>query len=367
MNKILYVTTVGKTMSFFKSIINDLIVRGDSVDIATNEVNGSSPIPEVYKTMNCKVYSITCERNPFSVNSFKAIKQINNIVSSLEYSIVHCHTPVAAACTRIACRKLRKKNIRVFYTAHGFHFYKGAPIKNWVIYYPIEWLCSFFTDELITINTEDYQLAKNKFHAARTHYIPGVGVDPSKYADVNAETKIRAEFSIPSDDFCLLSVGELNDNKNHISVIKALKGLDNVTYIIAGKGKNDVVLKEEAAQCNVKLVLAGYRNDVSSFYKEADCYILPSHREGLNVSLMEAMGSSLPCLASDIRGNRDLIDPNGGLLFDQKSISSITDSIVSIMNLDSNKRRMMGEFNSNKIKDFETNVINRQMLALYDS
>ncbi len=354
-------------MFFFKDIIKELLSRGDVVDIATNEGNGNSPVPEIYKTMNCNVFPITCERTPFSLNNFKAIKMIQHIVSAGEYSIVHCHTPIAAACTRIACRKLRKNKLRVFYTAHGFHFYKGAPIINWLIYYPIEWFCSFLTDDLITINTEDYQIAKNKFHAEKTHYIPGVGVDSSRFADEKTETKIREEFSISNDDFCLLSVGELNDNKNHINVIKALKGLENVTYIIVGQGKNTNVLKEEAEKSNVKLVLAGFRTDVSRFYKGADCYILPSHREGLNVSLMEAMGSSLPCLASDMRGNRDLIDPNGGLLFDQKSISSIADSIKSIMNLDSDKKRLLGEYNINKIKSFESNVINHQILDLYDS
>ena len=354
-------------MFFFKDIIKELLSRGDVVDIATNEGNGKSPVPEIYKSMNCNVLSITCERSPFSFNNFKAIKQIKRIVSSGEYSIVHCHTPIAAACTRIACRKLRNNNLKVIYTAHGFHFYKGAPIINWLVYYPIEWICSFFTDELITINTEDYQIAKNKFHAIQTHYIPGVGVDPSRFADEKTESKIREEFSIPSDDFCLLSVGELNDNKNHVSVIKALRDIEKVTYIIVGQGNNTNLLIEEAEKCNVKLVLAGFRNDVSSFYKDADCYILPSHREGLNVSLMEAMGSSLPCLASNIRGNRDLIDLNGGILFDQKSISSITNSIKSVMNLDCDKKKIMGKYNNLKIKSFESNVINHQILDLYDS
>ena len=160
--KILYITTVGGTMNFFNSLIKELINDGYTIDIATNEV--ASKVPDCYKEWGCKIYHISTSRSPFSFGNIKAIKQIKKIAK--DYDLVHCHTPLAGMATRLACRKLRKKQgLKVIYTAHGFHFYKGAPKKNWMIYYPIEKMCSRWTDVLITINKEDYELAKRKMKA----------------------------------------------------------------------------------------------------------------------------------------------------------------------------------------------------------
>ena len=140
--RILYITTIGGTMSFFSPIISELINEGHVVDIATNETN--SAVPLTLKKMGCKVYNISTSRSLFNFGNLNAVKQIRAIAS--DYDIIHCHTPLAGVATRFACRKIRKKGVKVFYTAHGFHFYKGAPIKNWVFYYPIERACSKLTD-----------------------------------------------------------------------------------------------------------------------------------------------------------------------------------------------------------------------------
>ena len=201
------------------------------------------------------------------------------------------------------------------YTAHGFHFYNGAPLKNWLIFYPVEKCLSRYTDVLITINNEDYKRATEKFHAKKMFYISGAGVDVEKFAPrQSGRDKIRAELGLEDTDFMLLSVGELNENKNHASVIKAIAGKD-ITYVIVGKGDKEAELKTMADENNVDLRLTGYRNDVADFYDAADVYILPSIRKGLNVSLMEAMDSGLPVACSPIRCNTDLVDEEDGVMF----------------------------------------------------
>lgn len=319
--KLLYITTIGSTMGFFKALIKELIDNGNTIDIATNETNNK--VPSCYREWGCKVYQIDCSRSPLDKGNIKAIKQIKNMIKNGNYDIVHCHTPIAAACTRIACRKI---NTRVIYTAHGFHFYKGAPLKNWIIYYPIEWLCAHYTDTLITINKEDYELAKKYMHAKHIEYVPGVGIDVSKFRDTNIDKdKKRKELGIPTDAILYLSVGELNKNKNHESVIRDLakRNNPNIHYMIAGTGPLKDYLINLSKELNIEnqIHLLGYRSDCNELYKICDEYTLPSIREGLNVSLMEAKAAGCKLVASNIRGNTDILNEPNVETFDIKNIN----------------------------------------------
>lgn len=309
--KILYITTVGGTMRFFKKFIEELIQEGHTVDIATCE-SEKSKVPPCYREWGCKVYQLTTSRSPLNGGNLKAISQIRKIVQDNQYEMVHCHTPIAAACTRLACRNLRKKGLKVYYTAHGFHFYKGAPLKNWLIYYPVEKICAHWTDMLITMNEEDYAVASEKMKAKRVEYIPGVGIDVARFRDASVDRlQKRAELNVPADAFLLLSVGELSHRKNHETALKAIALLKDpsVHYIIAGKGSKQEYLENLASELGLEnnLHLLGYRSDIPELNKTADMFIFPSFQEGLPVSLMEAMAAGLPVVCSEIRGNVDLV------------------------------------------------------------
>lgn len=356
--KILYVTTVGSTMWFFRSFVHELIDKGNTVDIACG---APEEVQICYLEWGCNIYPLSCTRVPTDLGNIKAIKEIHDLVKNNKYDMVHCHTPIAAVCARLACCKYRKEGLTVFYTAHGFHFYSGAPFKNWLIYYPAEWICSFMTDTLITINIEDYKRAKRGFHAKKIFYVPGVGIDTKQFSQNNGGEKIKKEFNIPTGNFVLLSVGELNKNKNHQIVVKALEGLSNITYIVVGPGDQDA-LRTLAEKLGVDLILTGYRSDISSFYHAANAYILPSIREGLNVSLMEAMASGLPCLAGKIRGNTDLIDKEGGYLFDPRRFGEVRSSIEKIMTNNDG----MGIYNRKKINKFDISSIRTVLFEIYE-
>lgn len=363
--RILYVTTIGETMFFFERLVEKLINDGHVVDIACN--NSADDVPELFKRLGCKIYDITCSRSPVNVGNISAIKSIRNIVRDNNYEIVHCHTPIAAMCARLACKKLRKSGVKVFYTAHGFHFYKGAPLKNWLMFYPVEKICARYTDLLITINGQDYELAKKKMKAASVKYVPGVGLDVERFRNIHCDiTKKRQELGISVDAYLILSVGELNNNKNHESVIKAIALLDNVKgknihYAIAGLGDNYEYLKSLADKYDLseRFHLLGYRNDVGELFKCADLFIHPSYREGLPVSVMEAMASGIAVTASDIRGCQDLV--NKKYLFNPKDVESIKNCIEKMINSDSSV-----EENYEKIKSFDINYIIKQMYDLYE-
>ena len=364
--KILYITTIGVTMRFFESFIKEQLDIGNQIEIATNENDGKTSVPSCYREWGCKVYHLDTSRSPINYGNIRAVKLIREIVKDNNYDIVHCHTPIAAAVTRIACKDLRKKGIKVIYTAHGFHFYDGAPIKNWLIYYPIEKWLSKYTDVLITINKEDYKRAKEKFNANRIEYVPGVGIDLDKFKQIeNSRQKIRRELGLDDNRVMLLSVGELNENKNHENVIRALKNEKKITYVVVGRGRLKDHLMHLADECKVDLRLMGYRNDVADFYKAADVYILPSFREGLNVSLMEAMASSLLCLAGKIRGNVDLLDEKSDYLFNPYRVDDIRCVIRKSIALTSTERKIKEDYNSKTIQFFSLKYVNSLISMIY--
>ena len=361
--RILYVTTIGGTMSFFQQFIKNLVEEGHIVDIACNDTD--TKVPDLYYELGCKVHTIQTSRSPLNKGNLVAIKQIRQLVEKNKYDIVHCHTPVAAMCTRLACRKARKNGTKVVYTAHGFHFYKGAPLKNWLLFYPVEKVCAHFTDVLITINKEDYALAQKKMKAKRIEYVPGVGIDLSKFdAASQEETNKREELGIPKDAALLLSVGELNENKNHETVIRAVSQLDGVYYIIAGEGELHEHLQSvvDGLGMTDRVKLLGYRNDVAQLHQAVDIYVLPSIREGLNVSVMEAMASGLPCIVGKIRGNTDLVDTNGGMLFDPHSSENCTAAIKQLLSSD---LAAMGKYNRKKIEGFSSHKVHAAVRNIY--
>lgn len=370
--KILYITTIGSTMNFFKSFIQTLLDEGHIVEIATNE-NEDRAVPECYREWNCKVHQIDCCRSPLNKGNLTAIKQIRLLVEEKHYDIVHCHTPIAAMCTRLACRKVRKHGTKVFYTAHGFHFYKGAPLKNWLLYYPVEKICAHFTDVLITINQEDYELAQKKMKAQKVVYVPGVGIDLEKFGKVTVDKgEKRKELGVPNETPLLLSVGELNENKNHETVIRAIADMKDIYYIIAGKGELQEHLQSVIDELGMteRVKLLGYRKDIGELCETADVFVFPSFREGLSVSVMEAMASELPVICSRIRGNTDLIDEvdengiGGGMLFDPHSIKECREGLKKLLTLDMKK---IGEYNNEKIKLFALESVNEQMSKIYKS
>ena len=361
--RILYVTTVGVTMRFFEDFIHSLSESGNEVEIACNNISGD--LPEYCASSKIKTHSISCSRSPLHLGNLKAITQIKNLVENNGYDIVHCHTPIAAFCTRLACRQARKNGTRVFYTAHGFHFYKGAPLKNWLLFYTAEKLCARLTDVLITINQEDYELAQRKLKAKHVAYVPGVGIDLEKFtaSSVNKKAK-REELGIPEDTKLLLSVGELNENKNHETVIRAIADLSDVYYIIAGSGEREEKLNSTIDELGVsdRVKLLGRRDDIAELCSAADAFVFPSFREGLSVALMEAMACGLPCAVSKIRGNTDLIDTNGGTLFDPHSVQSCKDRLEELFGGDLKKT---GEYNAEKVKKFSLDNVNKEMKKLY--
>ena len=369
MKKVLFTATVTKTHinTFHLPYIKFFKEKGYETHVCSK----NDFIEEECIIHNCDIhYAIQFERSPMNIKNIKAYKQLKKIINENNYAIIHCNTPVASILTRLAAIKARKKGTKVIYTAHGFHFFKGAPLLNWILYYPAEKICSYFTDVLITINKEDYRLAKNKMKSKKVYYIPGVGVDTEKFETISInKNKKRKQLGITNKDVMLLSVGELSNRKNHEIIIRALGKMKNpnIHYFIAGRGD----LKEYLFKLSVSLGieknvhLLGFRSDIQELTKVADVFCFPSYQEGLPVAVMEAMATGLPIICSDIRGNIDLIEPEkGGFLCRPDSIKEFMIAI-SRLNDDIKLKNKMSNYNKNFVKMFDINIVKEKMAEIY--
>ena len=334
--KVLFVATVVKThiMEFHIPYLKRFKEKGwETAVAAKNDYDDPADCIIPYCD---RYYEVPFERNPIKPANFRAYKELTRLIDTEGYDIVHCHTPVGGALARLAARKARKTGCTVIYTAHGFHFHKGAPVINWLLYYPAEKLLARMTDVLITINREDYHRAK-KFRAGKIAYVPGIGVDTEKFRQHSdgPQRDLRAELGIPDEAKVLLSVGEINENKNHRLVIQTLPELDGIWYVVCGSGPLMEELRTLASKLHVsdRVVFAGYRNDLPDYYHMADIFVFPSYREGLPVALMEAMAAGLVCVASRNRGTDDLLDESR-LKFNASNKEELLEKIREVLSAD---------------------------------
>ena len=281
---------------------------------------------------------------------------------------------MGAALTRLAAEDARKKGSKVFYTAHGFHFYDGAPLVNWLTYYPVEKYLARKTDVLITINKEDYNRAK-KFKAGKVVYVPGVGIDLSKFeSKPYIRNQKRQELGFKEDDFLLFSVGELIERKNHRVVLEAIARLKGETiyehlyYLICGIGVLEDELNKLASDLGIEdhVHFLGYRHDISDLCNAADVFVFMSHQEGLPVALMEAMACGLPAICSKIRGNTDLIEDGKNGLFAKNDPEDVSQKIEKLVK-DPELRRKLSANALQTIKHYDLSSVEDEMMKIYKS
>ena len=375
MKKALIVTNTASMVHLFNGVSMELLLHaGYEVHIACNFYSGNTvsqaAIEEYKKQWDKKgivSHHIGFLRSPFSLKSFSIYRQIRKLLRENHFDLIHCHTPIVSILTRLAAMKQRREGkTKVIYTAHGFHFYDGCPKKNWILYYTAEKLFALFTDTLITINHEDYERALAHLHAKQVIQVNGVGIDTEQIALTQCDRGgIRAALGIPENAVVLMSVGELNNNKNHIKVIEALHQCKNkkLHYVICGIGytREKLMAAAEAFGLSGRLHLLGFREDVLSILKASDIFVFPSIREGLSVALMEAMALGMPVIASKIRGNVDLIrEFDGGFLCDRCDAECFAKAI-DVLAAEGGLRQRMGTFNKSVIKKYDKKIVCRQL------
>lgn len=370
--KILYVSTISGTINaFLAPHIEMLLDLGHQVDIACKI---SSPISKTLLDRGCRVFEMEFQRSPFKKDNIKAYNALKNLVIDEKYDLVHTHTPVASVITRLVCKNI--KGTKVFYTAHGFHFYKGAPLINWLTYYPIEKWLSKYTDCLITINKEDYNTSINKkFKAKEIKLVHGVGVDLSKFEPQTIEKNVqmRKEYTYNEDDFILFYAAELNGNKHQdllINTVNNLKNkIPNIKLLLAGRGPLEDQYKRQVKELGIedKIEFLGFRNDINNLLMLSDIAVASSRREGLPVNVMEAMATGLPLVITDIRGHRDLvIDGENGYIVGVDDVEGFANAIEELWS-SKNLRNEFGKKSTELVEQYSIENVLEEMSEIYST
>ncbi len=324
--------------------------QGWEVHVAAN---GELALPYVDRKFNVPI-----ARSPFRAGNVKAYRELKEIIDTHHYRLVHCHTPVGGLLARLAARQARKQGTHVLYTAHGFHFCKGASPLNWAVFYPIERWLARYTDCLLTINEEDYRLAvRHRFPARRIERVHGVGVDAERYRPASASRKreLRERMGYGPDDFLLFYAAEFNANKNQQLLIRALAlakdRMPNARLLLAGDGPLLDMCKAMSSRLQVDHMtrFLGYRDDIDRLLPACDVAVASSLREGLPVNIMEAMACALPVVATKNRGHDELVDDGrNGWIVDRDQEQQLAERLVAAYN-DPALRRRLGEAGRLKI------------------
>jgi len=365
--KILFVASLDTHLtSFHLPYINWFKDQNYEVHLA---YRGSSIIPNVDK-----IWKIPFERSPFSYSNYRVYKELRDILNNNYYELIHCHTPMASFVTRLAAIETRKKGTKVLYTVHGFHFFKDGPVKNWLLYFPLEKFMSRYTDAIITINREDFEiLFKKKFYSKGKYQINGIGLDPKRLTIENGNfSEIRTEKGYSENDFIILYIAEFINRKNHRFVIESIPDLiekhSNIKFLFAGGG----ILKKEmeglVEQMNLtkNVDFLGFTSEISKYIGIADIGISTSKQEGLGLGVAELMYNSKPVIVTQDRGHREMvIHKENGFIFEQNDAQSFIKYIEILYD----NKDMRHKFGVNAKKTMEKFMIDKslkKMIEIYN-
>ena len=360
--KILMITNKVKTYALgFKNVIEPLLELGHELVWAADFSKFVGNLEDI----NCKIIQIPINSNPLKLCNYKAYKKVLNIIDEEKIEAIYCATPIGGTIGRLAGKK--KKIKPVIYAAHGFLYHKNSSKLRKFIFRSHEKLLSKHTDIFITITKEDYdeavkfKLRKN----GKLFLIHGAGVEVGKQVLINKEQK-RSEFGIHSNAKVIVSAGFLNKNKNNKVVVNALGKLQNknVYYVVCGEGSELDNLKKLTKKYKLEdnIIFAGFRTDIAEVMAMSDIFVMPSFREGVPRSLLEAMDLGLPCIGARTRGLTEIIvDGVGGYVCHPKKPNEFATAIDKLVN-NSND---FGTRNKEEVKKYSKECVIEELTNIF--
>ncbi len=333
---ILFVANVTKEhiLKFHIPTIKKFINHGWKVDVISS---GVEDVPFCHNKFTAK-----WKRSPFNISMLKGIRQLKKIVNRNKYDIVYCHTPVGGLAARLSCRKARRNGTKVIYCVHGYHFYKGSSILNYLVFYPIEKYLSKLSDAIFVVNQEDYLLTKEKFTKCRIcKLVPEVGINIQRLELINPALKrieYRRKYEIEENTTILMYIAELIPNKNQKMLIDCLrvlidKGIKSELYLVGPNHSNDALSKyADEMGVSQQVEFLGWRSDIGELLNMADICVASSIREGFGLNIIEAMYCGLPVVATNNRGHSTIIRNNvNGYLVDVNDYKKMAEYVEQII------------------------------------
>ena len=369
-DKVLFIATVeNHLLSFHMPFMEYFQNKGYEVHVATKFGERRGELEQ---------YGIVCHNVNFSrsVNPLAVLVSLTQLIRLMrknDFALIHVHTPMAAFLGRLAAKLTHTGP--VLYTAHGFHFYKGAPWYYWAFIYPAEYLAGRWTDGLIVMNQEDHINAqKMGFKPNKNLFlVHGVGIDLKQIIKLSLinNNDIREELGISDKDIVISYIAEFTPTKNHIFLLKAwnkiTQNLKNVHLLLIGNGSCLESIKQQVKINSLpRVYFLGYRKDVPQIIARSDIITSVSKREGLPRSIMEAMALGKPVVVSNVRGNRDLVKQGeNGFLIELGDIDGLVSSLKKLID-DTKLRAEMGKISLERIKEYDIEKVLIEMTSIYN-
>jgi len=367
--RVLFVATVYTHLAAFHIPFMKLLQGwGYEVHAAASSAEGHK---DEVEAIGVRCWDIPFVRSPVSLKNLTAYRKFKSLLRRERFDLIHVHTPMAAWLGRLTAKRTGQGP--VLYTAHGFHFYKGAPLTYWLFYYPAERLVARWTDGLIVMNSEDYERAQKMGFKPDENlfFVHGVGVDLERFSQGRENgISVREELGLDNQDVVVTCVAEFIPRKNHGFLLDAWK------FVSRNERKSHLLLVGEGRICNAmesrvqqkripRVYFLGFRRDVPRILAATDVLVLTSKHEGLARCIMEAMAAGKPVVATDVRGSRDLVE-NGvtGLLVELGDVEGLAQALLQLIR-DPELRKKMGQAGRAKIQDYSLERVLDEMSAIY--
>lgn len=372
MSRLLIVTTVAPTLrAFLLPFARHYRALGWQVDAAARDIDAIPALREEFDAC----HALPLSRNPLDLGTLlRAPAAIRRLVAQGRYDLVHVHTPVAAMLVRFALRgRGPGARPRVVYTAHGFHFHRHGQALTNAVFRSAERLAAPWCDALVTINREDYDAARAAGFATRVEYMPGIGVDTAQWDPATVEAAavaaVRASLHLAETDVLFLMVAEFNPGKRHRDVLEALRqpGLEHVHVAFAGDGPLRPTLEVEAMTAGIggRTHFLGFRRDIPVLMRAARAVLLPSQREGLPRSLLEALSMAVPIIGADIRGIRELAEGGCGRLHAVGDVAGLAAALRELAAAPDEAAAMGARGRERMVRDYDEKAVIRLHDQLY--
>ncbi|MCA1012709.1 glycosyltransferase family 4 protein [Halobacillus halophilus] len=374
MAKILQVCSVDETAEkLLKPLLSGLEKEGHEVHTVCADTGRTLSLREEGYTL----ITLPFKRKISPFNHLRILYQLYRLMKKEKYDIVHVHTPIAAAIGRVAAKMAGIKHI--VYTAHGFYFHEGMPKLKYLFWFQLEkQLAKYFTDYLLLQSIEDYELCVHSRFLPEDyllHLSNGVDVEesfnPALY-NQRIRLNVRKELGASSEDRVICFIGRLVREKGIFELLESFHQVKdqrkNARLLVIGTLSESE--RDQQSYYRLKELLedpsilsVGYRNDIADLLYASDVFVLPSYREGLPRSIIEAMAMGLPVIATDIRGCREEVrHGENGYLIPTQDTTVLTDKLIQLIDQDE-LRNTLGTNGRLMAEDLfnETKVVEKQI------